>query len=436
MEIPQAFMSRRALLGAAGAGAAALALTACGGGSSGSSSGGGKEEGPLQFWSNHPGTSKEIEQAIIDEWNANNEVQAELIDAGANYEELAQKFNAALTGGGLPDVIVASDVTWFNFALNEATAPLDEVWQEAGVDPDSFVDTLREDYAFDGKHYGMPYSRSTSLMYFDTTALEAAGLPTDRGPETWSEFAEWAPKLVAATGKPALGIPDGTSYLDWYFQGMIWTFGGSYSDEWTPKFTESGSIEAAKFLQDQVKQGHISIAKDANNNFGIGNTCGLLQSTGSLAGLTKSAQFPFITTYLPGPKPGCATGGAGLAVPNGLSDERKVLAVKFIDFLTNTANTVKFSQGTGYMPVRKDALEDPEEKKFLAANPNAETALKQLNENTAPQDYARVFVPGGGERIGAALDKITIGGEDVETVFKALNEETQKVIDRDIAPLL
>lgn len=435
MEIPKAFMSRRTLLGAAGAGAAALALSACGGGSPGT--GAGSSSGPLQFWSNHPGSSKDMELAIINEWNAANDIQVELIDAGASYEELAQKFNAALSGGELPDVIVASDVTWFNFALNVATTPLDEIWTEAGVDPDSFVDTLREDYAFDGKHYGMPYSRSTCLMYFNTDALAAAGLPTDRGPQTWAEFAEWAPVLVSANGgKPALGVPDGTSYLDWYFQGMIWTFGGAYSDEWTPTFTDDASIEPAEFLKEQVAKGHIAIAKDANNNFGLGNTCGLLQSTGSLGGLTKTAQFPFITTYLPGPRPGCPTGGAGLAVPNGISDERKVQAVRFIDFFTNTANTVTFSQATGYMPVRKDALTDPAEEAFLAANPNAMTAIKQLSDNTAPQDYARVFVPGGGERIGAALDKITVGQEDVATVFKALSEETQQVIDRDIAPLL
>ena len=110
--------------------------------------------------------------------------------------------------------------------------------------------------------------------------------------------------------------------------------------------------------------------------------------------------------------------------------------MKFIDFITNTENTIKFSQATGYMPVRKDALEDPEEKKFLEENPNAETAIKQLNENTKPQDYARVFVPGGGQRIGGVLDRITVGGQDVEQAFEDLQKETQDVIDRDITPKL
>lgn len=431
--------SRRSLLGMAGAGSAALTLAACAGGSTSGSGGGGEEgDGTIQFWSNHPGSSKEIEQKLIDLWNEENpDNKAVLIDGGANYEELGQKFNAALAGGGLPDLIVASDVTWFNFAFTGTTAPLDDLWKEAGVDTDDIVDTLREDYTFDGKHYGMPYSRSTTLMYFNTDVMTKAGLPTDRGPETWEEFAQWAPKIVeAGGGNPALVVPDGSNYLDWYFQGMIWTFGGKFSDEWDLTFTEQGSIDAATFLQEQVAAGHIQIEKDANNTFAIGNASGLLQSTGSLGGLTESAGFPFHTVYLPGPTPGACTGGAGVAIPAGISDERKLMAVKFADFLTNTKNTITFSQATGYMPVRKSALEDPEEMKYLEENPNAMTAIRQLNENTAPQDYARVFVSGGGQRIGAGLDRIAIAKEDVAAVMQDLQEETQKVIDRDITPNL
>ncbi|GFL59229.1 hypothetical protein TUM15774_20800 [Neisseria gonorrhoeae] len=97
---------------------------------------------------------------------------------------------------------------------------------------------------------------------------------------------------------------------------------------------------------------------------------------------------------------------------------------------------MKFSQATGYMPVRKEAIEHPDEKAYLKDNPNAQTAIKQLAENTAPQDYARVFVPGGGARIGGALDRITVGQEDVTAVFEDLQKETQKTIDQQITPFL
>jgi len=79
----------------------------------------------------------------------------------------------------------------------------------------------------------LPYSRSTPLFCCNKEMWSKAGLP-DRGPETWDEFAEWAPKLATAAGadKNAIVLADGSNYLDWYFQGMIWSMGGAYSKEW------------------------------------------------------------------------------------------------------------------------------------------------------------------------------------------------------------
>lgn len=428
---------RRTFLQLTGAGIGAVGLSACAGTGAAPSTGdsGGGTVDTLTFWSNHPGSSKPVETELINAYKSAQDVTVKLVDGGASYEELAQKFNAALSGGELPDIIVASDVTWFNFALNEGITPMDDLWSAIDLDANGYVDTLREDYVFEDKHFALPYSRSTPLFYYNKQMWSAAGLP-DRGPETWDEFAEWAEELAAAnSGLAPLTMPPGTDYLDWYFQGMIWTFGGSYSEEWDPKFTESKSLEAGKFLQDQVKQGHISISNDSSNTFGAGQTASLLESTGGLAGLTETAQFEFGTAFLPGPPPGCPTGGAGLAIPNGISDERKEAAMRFIAFLTNTDNTVTFTQATGYMPVRKEALDNEATQSYLEERPNARTALEQLAV-TAPQDFARVFVPGGGARIGAGLDRITTGGEDVETVFQELQDETTEVYERDIEPLL
>ncbi|HOA65767.1 MAG TPA: extracellular solute-binding protein, partial [Phycicoccus elongatus] len=124
--------SRRGFLGLAGVAGTTIGLSACagtGGGSTTSSSSAsasampkntGPATGTIEFWSNHPGTSKDTELAIIAEFEkANAGAKVNLVDAGKNYEEVAQKFNAALAGGQLPDVVVVSDVTWFNFALNK-----------------------------------------------------------------------------------------------------------------------------------------------------------------------------------------------------------------------------------------------------------------------------------------------------------------------------
>ncbi|MDO5503294.1 MAG: ABC transporter substrate-binding protein [Actinomycetia bacterium] len=401
----------------------------------GTDAGAGGSVDSLTFWSNHPGGSKDVEEQLIAAYEAETGISINLVTAGSNYEEVANRFNAAQAGSDVPDIVVASDVTWFPMMLNGAIAPMDELWSSQDVDSDGYVDALREDYHYDGQHFAMPYARSTPLFYYNKDMWEAAGLP-DRGPETWEEFAEWAPQLKEANNDlPPLTIPDGTNYLDWYFQGMIWTFGGSYSNEFEPTFTDAGSIEAGEFLQQQVQDGMFVIATDPNSDFAAGQAAALLQSTGSLGGLTESATFDFGTAFLPGPAPGVTTGGAGLAISSNIPDERKQAAMDFVAWFTNTENTVTFSQATGYVPVRKDAAETDSVQAYLEQNPNFKTALDQLPQ-TQSQDYARVFVPGGGARIGAALDRITTGNQDVTTVFEELQNETQTGIPSDVLPEL
>src|SRR5690349_23463004 len=115
--------SRRGFLGLAGA-AGVAGLAACAGTGTAPSSGGnggGASSNTIEFWSNHPGNSKPVEQEIIKAFEAaNSGLKVKLVDAGKNYEEVAQKFNASLAGGQLPDVVVVSDVTWFNFEIGRA----------------------------------------------------------------------------------------------------------------------------------------------------------------------------------------------------------------------------------------------------------------------------------------------------------------------------
>jgi sn-glycerol 3-phosphate transport system substrate-binding protein len=424
-------LTRRGLLGLAGT-AGIAGLSACAGtGTSGSSDKAGGASNTIEFWSNHPGSSKPVEQQIIAAFQKENPgLTVKLVDAGKNYEEVAQKFNASLAGGQLPDVVVVSDVTWFNFALNKQLSKLDDLLGTAKVDTGDYVDALYNDYTYAGGHFALPYARSTPLFYYNKELWAKAGLE-DRGPKDWAEFKEWSTALKAAvgSGKFAMELADGSNYLDWYFQNIAWDFGGAYSKEWQPTFSDPNTIKAGQFLQDLTKAGVIKYNATPEADFSAGLAGCILQSTGSLGGITKDAKFEFGTAFLPGTD-NCPTGGAGVGVPANISDARKANAVKFAEFLTNPQNTVTFTQATGYMPVRKSAVELPEEKTFLEKNPNSKTAIDQL-EHTRSQDNARVLLPGGGARIGKALDQVA-QGQDVATVFKALDAESQQVFESQI----
>ena len=111
--------------------------------------------------------------------------------AGANYDEIAQRFQAASSTDNLPDLVIASDVWWFRYFINGQIMPLDKVFAHLGVDTGDFVPTLYGDYEFEGQHWAAPYARSTPLFYYNKDLWAKAGLP-DRGPKDWAELESWA----------------------------------------------------------------------------------------------------------------------------------------------------------------------------------------------------------------------------------------------------
>ena len=242
-------LSRRDLFGLTAGAVVTAGLSACagsGGSSSGGNNGGG-DSNTIEFWSNHPGKSKATEQKLIAEFEkANPNLKVKLVDAGKSYPDVAQKFNAALSGGSLPDVVIVSDTTWFNFALNDRLADMSALTSENKLSTDDYVKGLYDDYKYEDKHYALPYSRSTVIFYYNKDAWKKAGLP-DRAPTSWDEFEQWAPKLQSAmgSGKKAIVLDDGSDYLDWTFQSIAWSYGGGYSKDWTPTMASEGTVKAA-----------------------------------------------------------------------------------------------------------------------------------------------------------------------------------------------
>lgn len=193
------------MLGAAGG---AMALAGCGGPSVTDAKStattdidfaGVKPAASIDFWSNHPGKSQEVEKQLIAKFQAAHpDITVNLVTAGANYEEIAQKFQTAQAAkSGLPGVVLLSDVWWFRYFVEGTIIPLDSAIKQLKWDLSDYQESLVKDYQYAGKQWAMPYGRSTPLFYFNKDHFKAAGLPL-RAPETWDEFSEWAPKLKAA----------------------------------------------------------------------------------------------------------------------------------------------------------------------------------------------------------------------------------------------
>ncbi|MDJ0321302.1 ABC transporter substrate-binding protein [Pseudarthrobacter sp. PS3-L1] len=442
-------LDRRLFLSLAGAGVGAAALTACGGPATGSDTAatpaadvdfaGVTPAASFDFWSTHPGKSQDVEKSLIEKFQAKHpDIKVNLVTAGANYEEIAQKFQTAqAANSGLPALVVLSDVWWFRYYLNESIIPLDSLITKLDVQLGDFRTSLVDDYKYDGKQWALPYGRSTPLFYYNKDHFAAAGLP-DRAPATWQEFAGWAPKLKAATGAQyAFMHPALAGYAGWTLQNNLWGQGGAWSNEWTMTCDSPESVAALQAAQDSVyKDAWAGVSsKESADDFSAGLASATLSSTGSLIGVLKSAPFPVGVGFLPGgPKATtevCPTGGAGLGIPSGVTKEEQLAAAMFLQFITEPENTAAFSAATGYMPTRKSA----DMSAVLATTPQIKTAMDQLAV-TRVQDHARVFIPGADQEMAKAAAKILTQEADVQATMTELKATLEGIYEMDVKPRL
>ncbi|MDF3042035.1 MAG: extracellular solute-binding protein family 1, partial [Thermomicrobiales bacterium] len=306
------------------------------------------------------------------------------------------------------------------------------------VDTADYVESLYNEGVRDGVSYWLPMARSTPLFYYNVDAFNEVGL--EEAPEFWSQLVEVAPELVQKDGdtitRAAFSHPTGASYIAWLFQAVIWQHEGAYSDpDFTIRINEPNGVRAGEFYRSSTQDGWATLPADNEADFANGLTASVMASTGSLRGITENVgdKFEFRTAFLPKAEEfGCCTGGAGLAIMAGSPPEKQEAAFQFVEYVTSTEGTTFWSQNTGYMPVRKSAVESEDMQAFFAENPNFRTAVEQL-PMTQPQDSARVFIPNGDQIIGAGLERIVINHEEPQPVFDevaaTLTQEAQPVLE-------
>jgi sn-glycerol 3-phosphate transport system substrate-binding protein len=395
----------------------------------------------ITYWGSWSGDLGKAEQEVVKRFNESQQDVKVNYQFQGNYEETAQKLTAALAARQTPDVSALSDVWWFKFYLNQVLAPLNDFITADKLDTSDYVDSLWNEGVRNDVQYWIPFARSTPLFYYNRDAFKEAGL--DEGPpKTWSEFAKVAPELVKKEGdkvtRAAFTHATGAGYVAWLFQGVDWAFGGAYSDpDFKILINEPKSVAAGEFYRKSVQDGWANITQDPDNgpdsDFFNGLTASTMASTGGLVTILANAKFDVGTHFLLEEETfGCCTGGAGLSVLAGSPPEKQEAAFKYIAFATSPEITTYWSQNTGYMPVRKSAIDSKEMQDFFAKNPNYKTAVDQLPK-TRQQDSARVWIPNGDQIIGKGLEQILVNNQDPQTAFddvaKTLTEEAQPVIE-------
>lgn len=337
----------------------------------------------IEFWFAMSGANGEVVKKMVDDFNkSQNEVKVNATFQGDYYTNHS-KVLSAIAAGNQPDVTQIEVASMASFADNGALQDLTPYMKgKNGTDMNDFVPGLLGNSYWKGKFYGLPFNRSTPLLYINKDKLKAAGLD-ENGPKTWDELKSYAEKLSVKDKEWGFSSP-----IDiWFYEALVFENGGKIlsDDGKTVAFNSDKAIEPINYWKGMIDQGIMKMPPGAkynawevaDNDFINGKAAMIFDSTGSLNMLLDKAKFNVGTAFLPKKDSyGVAAGGANLAIL--AKSQKKDAAWKFMKYMTDKERTITVSQKTGYMPVRKSAIDSPEMQKFFAEKPQFKVAIDQL----------------------------------------------------------
>lgn len=373
---------------------------------------------------------------LTDDFNAQrDDVKVTLEHVGA-YNQAAEKLGVAIASGTTPDVMLLTvDSHMPSFARLGALHPLDEFARvDKGAQFEKYYPTFIQNGQVNGKQYQIPFARSTPLLYFNRDLLRAAGL-AETPPSTWEELQAIGQRItrsgVLNSADGATSAPYGAGADWWITQSLLWTFNGAYSDpQFSIKIAAPEAVQAVQFLADMVHRHRAADAsRNGQNEFLQGKRAFLTASTANLTQIEAGASFRVGAAFMPAQKSRAVPGGgSGLSILQASAREKKEAGWEFIKFVTNTPNTAYFSQATGYMPARSDAMEHPEMKKFLEEHPNARVTLDQLQY--VRTNDAIIGTPLANVMIEQALAKVLFEQANVQRTLDEVARELKQNADQ------
>ena len=339
--------------------------------------------------------TKIVDGLVADFMKANPDIKVNAIYAG-NYNDARIKALAALKSGKPAQLSVMFSIDIYELIEQGAIVAFDDIVETAEEKGwlKKFYPSLMENGMTQGKVWGIPFQRSTIVMYYNKDAFRDAGLDPEKAPATWDELVSMGRKLVKKSGGQTARwgamIPS-TGYPYWMFGALTKQNGQVLmnADGNQTFFDAPATVEALQFWRDLGNKHGVMPSGTIEwgtlrKNFLEGKTAIMWHSTGNLTVVKNKAKFDFGVAMLPAKKSrGTPTGGGNFYIFKKSSAAERKAAMKLIRFLTEPDRTAEWSMKTGYIGTRPDAYQTEALKKYVAGFPPAAVARDQLKFATA-----------------------------------------------------
>ena len=309
-----------------------------------------------------------------------------------SYQDTIVKALTAHKAGTPPATSVLLSTDMFTLIDEEAIVPIDDFIK---TDDDkawlkSFFPAFMLNSQTGGKTWGIPFQRSTVVLYWNKELFKEAGLDPDKAPADWAEQAAFAEKLTKrdASGNTTqwgIQIPS-SGFPYWLFQGLSTQAGAilSNQDGNQTAYDAPGAIEALQYWIElagtkKVHPAGIVEWGTTPKDFFEKKCAMMWTTTGNLTNVRSNAKFPFGVAMLPaGKRRGSPTGGGNFYISSKVPRAQQEAAFKFARWATSAERAAQWCVDTGYVAVRPDAFDTAALKKYTSEVPPALVARDQL----------------------------------------------------------
>jgi sn-glycerol 3-phosphate transport system substrate-binding protein len=383
--------------------------------------------------------TKLIDQYAADFNKENPAIKVQPIYAGS-YQDTIVKALTAHKAGTPPVASVLLSTDTFTLIDEDAVVPIDNFVKTAEDKAwlSGFYPAFLMNGQVGGKTWGVPFQRSTVVLYWNKELFKEAGLDPSKPPANWTELVSMASRLTKkdASGKVTqygIQVPS-SGFPYWLFQGfttqndvILANAAGNQVRYDDPKV-----IEALQFWVDLSRKHGVhppgvvewgTTPKD----FMERKVAMIWTTTGNLTNIRNNAKFDFGVAMLPaGKKRGSPTGGGNFFIFKKATPAQQEAAFKFARWLTTPERAAQWGIDTGYVAVSPAAWETPAMKKYAADFPPATVARDQLPHAVAElstHDNQRVT-----KALNDGLQAALTGAKTPEQAMKDAQREAERLL--------
>lgn len=378
------------------------------------------EKTEVVFWHGMNGDQEKALQKLTDDFMKENDKITVKLQNQSSYPELQQKLIATYVSPKDLPTITQAYPDWVLDAtldgLVEDLGPYIEN-KEIGMDDfDDIVEGFRKSGEIDGKTYGIPFNKSTEVIFYNKTMFDELKL---EAPKDLDEFQEVSKKIYDAKKIPGGGFDSLSNYYVTYLENE----GVKFDKEFDPM--DKASQAAVNWYLDGVKAGDLRIAgsdKYLSGPFGAEQVAMSVGSTAGESFIKSGAEGKFEVGASRYPMKKSMQQGTDIYMFADAKPMQKTAAFEYMKFLVSKESQLHWAKETGYIPVRKSAIEDKEYQ-------DSGTLIAPIVKEIMSDLYTKPVVEGSNSAFNEAstmLEKIL---SDKNSDPKAVLEEFKTTLD-------